>query len=330
MSPLNVPVLLITYKRLETTQRVLDSIAKVAPAKLYIASNAPNPLLPDDEAKVKEVRDFFEKRIDWPCRIIKLYRTEHVNAKESISSAITWFFDNEPEGIILEDDCVVDASFYFFAQECLAKYRHRPEVFQISASNFQKGCKRGDASYYFSRYNHIWGWAGWRRSWRHYASFSNAVTKETHKASVYRLFSRKQDRTYWMAMYNYISTGNIDTWDYQWMFCAWAQGGHAIIPSVNLVENIGFGKEATNTLNPTKDVLSLRAHSLPFPVLHPAKIQYDDEADDFTSDNFFFISRSYRFHHLKVRIAALLSQTTKKKIKKIVLRLRNAKMILVV
>jgi hypothetical protein len=325
MDLLHTPVLIITYKRLDTTLKVLESVAKVKPAKLYIANNAPNPLNVDDGEKVKAVRAVFEKELDWSCQVITLFRTKHLSAKESISSSIAWFFENESEGIILEDDCVVEPSFYYFAQECLERYRSDDQVTQISASNFQDGNVKSNASYYFSRYNHIWGWAGWRRSWKHFDSYLKEFNtgKSKHIRVVNKIFPRKQDRTYWIAMYDYVKSGNLDTWDYQWMFCMWSQNGRSIIPQVNTVINIGFGNEATNTLNQSEHIVSLKSKPIDFPLIHTPNIDYNSEADIFSSDHFFFISKSYKLRHLKIRVAKFLPNRTKKRIKKMLLRLNK-------
>ena len=162
---LHVPVLMITYKRLDTTAKVLDSLRLVKPTHLYVANNAPNPNDPADVAKVQAVRDLFDQTIDWPCEVIKLYRTDHLSAKHSISSAITWFFSHVEAGIVLEDDCLCDPTFFAYAAECLERYKDDERVMHISASNFQFVKKWGEASYYFTNYNHIWGWATWKRAW---------------------------------------------------------------------------------------------------------------------------------------------------------------------
>jgi hypothetical protein len=323
MDALQTPVLLITYKRLDTTMRVLDRISAVRPVKLYIASNAPNPLSAGDDVKVNTVRNAIKEKINWPCKVVSLFRTEHLSAKHSISSAITWFFEQETEGIILEDDCLVDTSFFYFAQECLERYRNDERVMQIGASNFQQGRKWNESSFYFSRYNHIWGWASWKRAWQHFDLSLKSLDKQDFKRNVAEIFKRPQDKTYWSAMFDYVKSGNIDTWDYQWMFSMWAKKGSSIIPQVNLVENIGFGVDATNTLNPTKDILLLKAGAVYFPLKHPEHVSIEENADAITSDTFFHISKSYRRRHLKIIIASKLPPGLKRSLKKLLLKFKK-------
>jgi len=319
---LQVPVLIIIYKRAETTAKVLEALSIVQPTHIYVAANAPNPDNTSDPAKVAEVRSLFD-HISWPCTVTRLFRTEHLSAKNSISSAISWFFQEVEEGIILEDDCEVNESFFRLAADCLDKYRNDESIFQINASNFQFGNARGDADYYFSRYNHIWGWASWRRAWQHFKLNPADLQKEAVFAGIDKTFIRPQDRSYWRAMYRYAMSGRIDTWDYQWMFSFWSAGGIAITPNQNLVSNLGFGADATNSISTDDRVSNLPKHELHNPIIHPISKEVNNEADDFTSDEFFGISKSYKNGHLKIRIATLLPVAFKKRVKKLLLKLNK-------
>ena len=161
----DVPVLLAVYNRADTAEKVLDAIAVVKPARFFIASNAPNPVKPGDQQKVAAVRLMIEKKIDWPCRIEKLYRTKHLGAGESLSSSMIWFFKEAGEGIVFEDDTLPDPSFFNYCKELLAYYRNDESVKMIGGNNFQNGKIRSDGSYYFSNLIHSWGYASWWRAW---------------------------------------------------------------------------------------------------------------------------------------------------------------------
>lgn len=322
---LDVPVLIIVYKRLDTTLKVLECIRKARPKHLYVSSNAPNPNLTDDPKKVEAVRKAFDTQIDWPCEVHKLYRTEHLSAKHSISGGISWFFSHVKEGIILEDDCEVSPSFFPFCAEMLNRYRHNEKVFHISASNFQMGQNRaGEQSYFFSRYNHIWGWAGWRRSWEKFDITMKNLDLDSHRKALEKLFDRPQDRAYWEHLFRYVASGNLDTWDYQYMFTMWKHGGLGVIPKVNMVSNLGFGADATNSVDPNFALAGLAAEDLTFPLVHPKDVLVSEAADLYTSDFFFGISKAAKTGFLKVRVATLIPIERKKRIKKFLVRIKQA------
>jgi len=152
------PLLLIAWRRPHTLRHVLTAIRSVAPAKIYIACDGPSSDRPGEAEKVAATRIVIDQEIDWPCQIIRRYSEKNQGCRLGVSNAISWFFDNEEEGIILEDDCVPHPDFFPCCSELLARYRDDERVWCISGSNFQDDQWRGVGSYYFSRYNHCWGW----------------------------------------------------------------------------------------------------------------------------------------------------------------------------
>ena len=160
------PVLFIIFNRVETTKRVFEAIRNVRPLKLYVAADGPRPGNDADKVNCDEVRKIIDD-VDWPCEIKTLFQDQNLNCGRAPSTAITWFFEHEEEGIILEDDCLPSTSFFRFCHELLAYYRHDNRVMHIGGNNFLEGWQKDpDYSYYFSRSGHIWGWATWRRAWQ--------------------------------------------------------------------------------------------------------------------------------------------------------------------
>jgi hypothetical protein len=163
----NTPVLFLIFNRPNTTEQVFEAIAKAKPRCLFVAADGPRTDKEGEAEKCQAVRDII-KRVDWDCEVKTLFREQNLGCKEAVSSAITWFFEQVEEGIILEDDCLPSDSFFSFCAELLEKYRDDKRIMMISGDNFQDGIQRGDASYYFSSVPWIWGWATWRRAWRLY------------------------------------------------------------------------------------------------------------------------------------------------------------------
>ena len=147
---LNTPVLFLIYKRSSTTQMVFNAIREARPKKLYVAANGPNPDKESDYEKCEETRNII-KQVDWDCELVTLFRKEHLNVGISLSSAISWFFEQVEEGIILEDDCVPNLSFFQYYEELLEKYKYDERIMHISGNSFISPKKCID-SYYFSKF----------------------------------------------------------------------------------------------------------------------------------------------------------------------------------
>jgi hypothetical protein len=163
-----------------------------------------------------------------------------------VSEAITWFFDQEEEGIILEDDCLPDRTFFFFCEEMLERYRGNHEVGSVSGNNFLPKALHMERPYGFSKYVQIWGWATWRRFWNNY-DFKLTGDWGEWDEIVRRTNPVQNQANYWLQIFKALQAGLIDTWDFQVMFSSWRHGYVHIFPCRNLVTNLGYGKDATHT-----------------------------------------------------------------------------------
>lgn len=282
--PLKTAVLLIIFNRPETTKIVFDAIRKVKPTRLYIAADGPRPNVIADSTKCKEARDIVNK-IDWKCEVKTLLREENLNCGVGPSSAFTWFFAHEEEGIILEDDCLPSQSFFWFCQELLERYRHDKRIMHIGGNNFLNGWQKDhDYSYYFSRSGHIWGWATWRRAWNMF-DYNIGLYRELKEKEFFNdFFLNHFEKFYRLRKFDKTSNNTqIDWWDYQWDFARYINSGLAIVPQFNLVKNLGFGEDATHTQDINSKSAKMEAMEIDLPLKHPPFM-----IRDITSDKKYF------------------------------------------
>lgn len=282
---LDTPILFLLFNRPDTTARVFAAIRQARPKFLYVAADGPRADRPGEQALCAQARELVLRNIDWDCQVFTLLRERNLGCKAAVSSALDWFFRQVEEGIILEDDTLPDASFFPYCEALLAKHRHEPRVLHISGDNFQFGRRRGTASYYFSIYPHIWGWATWRRAWNLYDPDIKAFPAYRDSGKIRGLFREPTAQKQWLDLFDQVYQGKIDTWDYQWIFALWNNGGLATLPETNLVSNIGFREDATHTKQ-TSRLANLKTHPLG-PLLHPAAVAQNAEADQFSTDYLF-------------------------------------------
>lgn len=239
---MDTAVLFIVFNRPFHTQQVFKKIKEAAPRRLFIAADGPRRDHPADESSCDQVRKIVSN-IQWPCDVRYLFRPENLGCKLALSDAITWFFKHVDQGIILEDDCLPVSSFFTFCTGMLDRYKNDHHVFQITGNNFQHGISRGEGSYYFSKYAHIWGWATWKRAWNYYNLELKNWPLFRISTEYQSLFSSEAEKKYWTKKlehyYNYPE--KADYWSLQWQFACWQQGGVIVTPQKNLVTNIGFG-----------------------------------------------------------------------------------------
>ena len=274
------PLLFIVFNRPDTTAAVFAAIRAARPPRLYVAADGPRATRAGEAERCAEVRRI-ASAVDWPCELRTLFRDANLGCRLGVSGAVSWFFECEPEGIILEDDVLPVPSFFEYCDLLLERYRHDQRVAMVSGCNLVSGRYTCRDSYFFSRYAHIWGWAGWRRSWRHYDVGMQAWPEWLASGGLDHITDGSWlAAAYWRHLLAKCHAGRIDTWDYQWAFACWRTGGLIALPSVNQTRNLGFGVDATHT---TADepayVRSSPPRPLPLPLRHPADVQRDARAD---------------------------------------------------
>jgi hypothetical protein len=268
LTKLKTPVLFLVFNRPDTTIQVFDIIKKAQPLKLYIAADGPREDVYGEREKTDIVRDIVSK-VTWDCDVYTLFRKKNYGCRVAVSNAIDWFFENEEAGIILEDDCLPSLSFFWFCQDMLDKYKNDSRVGQVSGTNIL-GTFPTDSTYFYSNFGSVWGWATWRRAWELYdvnmkgwkhASEEGYNLKKTIGSFVdFKVRKRNFNMTY---------NGEIDTWDYQWIFTRLYNRMLVIIPSHNTVTNIGFSDMATHTVSSNSKSNSLKSYNLDLNYRHP-------------------------------------------------------------
>lgn len=268
------PVLLLTFNRPHLTTQALDRVRLARPRQLFWACDGPRPGYPGDVALVAAVRALVTT-IDWECELQTRFLEDNLGCGLGPAAAITWFFEHVAEGIILEDDCIPDPSFFPFCFELLERYRHDERIMLVSGDYSLGHWRASTDSYYFSHYAETWGWATWRRAWRlydHSASRWPAVRLGGTLAGSLT----GPERRYWIPIFDRVYRQPRDFWDYQWLLTCLSHGGLSVTPWVNLVTNIGFGADATHTHD---DALKLPSQPMSFPLAHPTAVARNAEAD---------------------------------------------------
>lgn len=283
---LNTPILFCVYKRPETTVKVFEIIRKVRPKKLFIAANAPKKDNVEELKKCNDVKEIVEN-VDWNCDVHKLYREEHLGLKNSITSAINWFFSEVEEGIILEDDVCPDVSFFSFCEELLNKYKHDTRIMQINGLNVINADNH-PYSYYFSRFGPCWGWASWRRAWEMYDR-SLKYWNEIRDLQNHKSFCDSVEEESWrITLFKYISEERNEAWDFQWVYFRLINSGLSVTPKYNLIKNMGFGGNSTHTNEVPNYMKNLDCKEISFPLKHPPYV-----LRSFNYDSLYFNSVVY-------------------------------------
>lgn len=272
----DIPIGFFTFNRLDTAIEVFNRIREIKPQKLYLVSDGPRDNKEGENLKVREVRDYIESHIDWPCEVKKNYALKNMGCRNRMASGITWLFENEEMAIILEDDVKPGLDFFWFEKEMLERYKDDKRIMMVSGYKYLNQYPINE-SYTFSNHSVIWGWGTWRRAWENYDVDIKSWPQRKKDGSLRKKFNflgYKVRSHHFDSVYNHI----LDTWDYQWGYTVYEKNGLCIVPKVNMIENLGFNRDdATNTKGKTS--LDFTVSKMVFPLTHPAKIEANTDYD---------------------------------------------------
>ena len=295
------PVLLAVFNRPEKTRQVFEAVREAQPKKLFIAADGPRPHVPTDEVQCQKTREVVNV-VDWDCEVATLFREKNSGGSgPGISSAINWFFEQVEEGIILEDDCVPNQSFFYFCQEMLKKYQNDQRVMHISGSNFQFGRAIGEGTYYFSKVINVWGWATWKRAWRLFDYDMKLFPAFVDQEVIKNIYSSKKIQNEYIRTFGNTYYGVWNCWDRRWMFAIYINNGLSVVPNSNLIANIGFGKGASAEYYEDDVAINMPTQKIK-EIIHPVFMVPNREADE--------------HYHLKIFTHPPFAKRLKRKLKK--------------
>jgi hypothetical protein len=305
----NTPILFIVFNRPHETQQSFEQIKKIKPKKLFIAGDGPRTLpldtiifddhpgrtgIKNDKINCEKVRTIVSQ-IDWECEVHTLFHEKNLGCGVAPYTAINWFFDHVDEGIILEDDCIASPDFFFFCQKMLELYRHDTRIFHVSGMSYVDHFAHHPTleSYTYTRIPAVWGWATWKRAWQKYDFNMKSFEKFKKNNSIKDLFDNIFVQEAFMRMLVSIFTEiqtNPTVWDGQWAYTTLINNGLCVMPTKNLVSNIGFTKEATHTTTENNLLSNLPREKMSHETIaHPTFILPNKDLEAWTLGHIFGI-----------------------------------------
>jgi hypothetical protein len=280
---MNTPILLLTFNRPETTKQVWDAISKVKPSKIYVSSDGSKTA--KDLPLINEIKNMVNNPT-WNCEIIYRRNLKNLGLRTSIVKAIDWFFEQEEEGIILEDDCVPSIEFFEFCEKNLVDYRNT-NIMHISGYLPVKAINQTNQIQTYTMFP--WGWATWKSQWSKYINNYNELDTyiKTPKTAFEKQLWSAEASMYMLDKFIKCSRYQIDTWDYGWQYSILKHDGLCIAPPTSLITNIGFGNHATHTFKKPK------VNKVHFPPDSPNKKIELELFKGFHKNSYKFLIRKY-------------------------------------
>jgi hypothetical protein len=296
------PVVFICFNRPLITKKTFSQIRKLKPRELFLIMDGPRIGNNDDLINCKKVKNIVSK-INWDCKVHKNFFKFNTGLKKRIVTGLNWVFSKVDKAIILEDDCYVGQDFFYFCETLLNYYKRNKKVNMITGNNFQENVINS-YSYYFSKYNHIWGWATWKRTWKLYNDNNLEVSKFIKSKAFKKVCPIQDEQKYWTKMFEQIKKGQLESWAFYFLINMWKHKGLAATPNYNLVENLGVNNELS-----THDIdehlrVSLTKNKLNKPLVHPKNVLINNDIDKLVFYKIFFRNFNLR---LKAKLKIIIN-----------------------
>lgn len=268
-NPLNTAVLFLVFNRLDTTKQVFEAIRQAKPPRLYVAADGARTNKEGEAEKIQAVRDFIMQNIDWECDVKTLFRDQNLGCKYAVSGAITWFFENEEQGIILEDDTLPSLDFFFVVEDCLNKYKEYKNISSIAGRNELSEIEEFKNEPFLTDKFWCWGWG----TWRDRVIDNDVEFGYTYNFKYSGIYSGLFDFCYVRYLVHILRSGKVNTWDWPYDLCFRKKKLKSLVLPANQVYNIGFGPDGTHNTTEVSDEIFLK--KLNYPICLPENLKYD-------------------------------------------------------
>lgn len=278
----DVPVYLNFFNRPDTFGQVFEAVRRAKPSKLFLSCDGPRDGRPEDVLNIKQCQEIASK-IDWECEVHKNYSPDNLRCGKRMYTGISWAFEHVDRLIILEDDCVPSNDFFIFCAELLEKYKNDNRIHMINAMNHLGKYEATQNSYFFGP-GCCWGWATWKRAWNNMDFYMGFLDDNYSMKCVERKYPFYRDalKIGRERLGILQSGGKLSAWTYQSGMASALQSQMAIVPSVNLITNIGLTADSEHAVNNMRKLAKSQqayfnapTYKMDFPLKHPKYVVED-------------------------------------------------------
>ena len=280
---MTTPVVIFVYNRKKETKILLNRLARLKPKNIIIIFDGPNDNK-EDKKKYAEVQKIV-KNISWKCKKKYIGSKQNLGLKKRVTSGLNLVFDSYDRAIILEDDCIPNKSFFLFCEFFLDKFKNNKKIAGITGNNFQK--EKIKETFYYSKFSSIWGWATWSRVWKTYDLEIKFWKRFKNSTNWKNYFENKKEWKFWTEIFDKVYKNEINSWAYSNQLCNWYHDRLTIVPKNNLIKNIGFSSNATNTKKVNKDYLPKVEKLNLTKIIYPKVMEPNKRADKYDFENIY-------------------------------------------
>lgn len=233
------PVALFVYNRPDHTRQTLEALARnrrSSETPLYVFADGAKPgATAAEHERIAATRALVCSQ-PWTREVTLIESSTNLGLADSIVGGVRRVLAEHDRIIVLEDDIVTSPGFLEYMNQALELYAEEPRVMHLSGYMYPLGLRSRDTA--MLRILSCWGWATWRRAWKHYDDDVEAHLARLDTPHRVRKFNVEGHADFHRQLLDNRS-GRIRSWAVKW-YASWlARGGLSVFPTQSLVRNIG-------------------------------------------------------------------------------------------
>jgi hypothetical protein len=204
--------------------------------------------VPTDANAVDQVWKLVQD-VQMGCPVITRRSAENGGLGQGVVDAISWFFELEKEGIILEDDVCISPSSLTLAHQLLTAFRNVPDVGSVTLFSPPpaRELREPSATYRFSRLPSSQYWGTWRSRWEHLTPTLLGWRAQMEPDTLERIGGLRFARYFAESMDKEVAAG-FTAWEGRWIATHWMNGWRVVTTNANYSLHIGFTPTASNSV----------------------------------------------------------------------------------
>lgn len=238
---MNAPIILFAFNRpllFKHTIETLKHNVDFDQSDIFVFIDGPRNK--EDEDLICKVKEIAE-RLTPNVKVAE----ENKGLGNSIISGVTEIINQYGKAIVIEDDLNLMPGFLHYMNQGLESYKANKQVFSICGYGLRiNKPKSYQGDVYLCPRSSSWGWATWADRW-------NSID---WNVSDYNMLKRdkKQIRAFnkggsdMFGMLKDYMEGRNQSWAIRFCYSQFKQGKYSVHPFLSLVDNEGFGDDATN------------------------------------------------------------------------------------
>lgn len=255
--------------------------------RVYVHLDGPRNSI-DQDIQLKILNLLNDNLLFQSMKISIKTNNSNLGLRNSVINGIDWFFENEEQGIILEDDLTLEPFALQYFQNALDSKKCRQNYVSVSGNQFLATDRYG-----YINYPLIWGWATWREKWNlikihieepqslHHLDIKNLPFSGFISGGLIR-----------------ISNGKLDSWAFTFLAASVKYNWCHLVPPSQLISNIGDDEFATHTENLPNFAIASMSRNEELPEI-PNQITRDHNLEKFVLRNLYNLRLKHLFSPLK-------------------------------